>query len=599
MANPRTRHFTSQYAMPESPDIALGQMFYTGTSDFLVANEYFVRAMLAASSHCAIHASEDIVDANGLKLWASGQPIGERLLERLSNRKLRKPIELCVHAADPVAVAGIVETIEQRVSNSFDLGVVLEGRLTDVLRVVGSVAPSPTELMLLSVMRHCGRDMLGHAATVTALALTAMDLVGVHPELRRPLIKAALMHDIGELYLPPSLFDSPGATSVVQIRKQRRHAAIGGQIAIELARSGRTVGQLIAQSHERPDGRGYPLGLTAADLSLPAQALQFAEAMVELIECGSHGLRRAAVAARLVPGEFAQDFVNWIVGCAKACPPDRVLDVSTDAIALDLRQAHSVLGRTRLLLEKLDDRRETKAVQLAAAQWCLSVQGLIDELSRTGVDSALNCNIDIEPQDELEMIELGVLSHELLYRVRELCIRVELQQEESPELASSSLVIELLEILRACEPSPERSAADGRSRIELLPWSELYCVGVQEIDEQHRVLVRLLNRLAQSAYEGSKQNAVDETLLALVEYVRSHFKFEEDLMRTHGYESIKSHSEAHGRLIERLQRLIARQNTEKALSIEELMTFLRQWLISHILHTDKALALALNEKGIH
>ena len=85
----------------------LAPLFYTGVSRFLEANEHFVRAMVAASAHCPIHASEDIVDANGMKLWARGQPIADRLLERLSNRRLRKPIELCVYASDPIAAAGI------------------------------------------------------------------------------------------------------------------------------------------------------------------------------------------------------------------------------------------------------------------------------------------------------------------------------------------------------------------------------------------------------------------------------------------------------------------------------------------------------------
>jgi hemerythrin len=207
--------------------------------------------------------------------------------------------------------------------------------------------------------------------------------------------------------------------------------------------------------------------------------------------------------------------------------------------------------------------------------------------------------MDIEPQDELEVIELGVLSQELLYRVRELCIRVELQQRESPELATSTLVIELLEILRACEPSPDRIDTEGGNAIELLPWSDLYCVGVKGIDDQHRILVNLLNRLGQVASRLEEKKAVDETLMALVDYVRGHFAYEEGLMLEHGFASMKSHAEAHGRLTERLRKMIARQDENSTLTIEELMAFLRQWLISHILHTDRALGTALNVKGIH
>jgi len=576
-----------------------GRLFYTGTSRFLNSNEHFVHAMLNASSHCAIHASEDIYDANGLKLWASGQPISDRLLERLSNRKLRKPIELCVYAADPVAVAGIVEAIELRVATSPDLSALLEPHLAAMLKTVRAIVPSPTELMLFSVMHHCGRDMFGHAALVTALALAASDIAGMHADLRRSLARAALMHDIGELYLPPALFEDPFANGADQVREQRSHVQIGGQVAVELARSGNLVGELIAQSHERLDGWGYPRGLAAAELSLPAQALLFSEAMARSIELDAYGLRRSAVGARLFPGEFAREMVDWIGNCANTRPAQPLVAAAPEAIALDLRQAHSVLTRTRLLLESPFGRRETTAVRVAAARWSTWVQALVNELRRTGVDSALVCNMAIEPQTDLEVIELGVLSQELVYRVRELCSRVALEQSESPELASSSLVIELLEILRACEPAPERTDAQAGGRNELLPWSELYCVGVRQIDEQHRVLVGLLNRLAQETSRGNEKQAVDETLSNLVAYAQTHFGCEEELMRQHQYAGAEAHIEAHGRLNARVQGMIARRQQGEALTIDELICFLRQWLISHILHTDRDLGSALNEKGIH
>ncbi len=576
-----------------------GQMFYTGTSGFLSANEHIVRAMLDASAHCTIHASEDIFDANGLKLWARGRAIDEHLLERLANRKLRKPIELCVYAADPVAVAGIVETIEQRLAASPDLAATVGPRLRQVLKTVGAIVPTPTELMLFSVMRHGGRDLFGHSAVVTALALAALDVAGAHADLRRPLAMAALMHDVGELYLPPSLFAAPGPVGAAQIREVRRHARIGAEVAVELARSGRMIAQLIAQSHERLDGWGYPSGATAAELPVPAQALLFAEAMAPLIEFGTDGLRRAAVAARLVPGEFPRTMVDWVVNAASSRPAVRLAYRTADAIALDLRQAHSVLARAQSLLASPSVARETTAVRVASARWLIAVQVLIDELSRAGVDSALKCDIEIEPQDDGEAIELGVLSQELLYRVREFANRVELACDESPALEASSLVIELAEILRACEPAPERTDAEGRNRIELLPWSDLYCIGVRQIDDQHKVLVDLLNRVARAASGGGDSAIVEETLAALMQYVETHFGFEEELMRRHGYASMQSHIEAHGRLVGRLQALVARNGQGQSLTTDELMAFLRQWLIAHILHTDKALGMALNEMGVH
>jgi hemerythrin-like metal-binding protein len=575
----------------------LSPLFYTGQSRFLGANPHFVLAMIAASSHCSIHASEDIFDANGIKLWTRGRAIDERLLERLSNRKLRKPIEVCVYAADPIATAGIAEAIEARVCASADLGAVLEPHLMQVLKTVRGISPNPTELMLLSVMRHAEREMMGHAALVSALALAMATMLDVHPDALRVLARAALLHDVGELYLAPSLFGSTTPRSADEIRDIRTHPAIGAQVAIELARSGAAVGHLIALSHERLDGWGYPRGLTVDDLPLPGRALLFAEAMSPMLESGVNGLRRAAVAARLVPGEFAPEFVNWIVSCGQARPVQPQPELSAEAIGLDLLQVFSVLVRARTLLGG-PAARETAAVRTAAARWLTAVEALLRELRMTGVEGALSCGLSVEPQDDTETIELSVLSRELSYRIRTLLLRVEFARADEPELGSSSLVIELLEALGACQPIPDLCKPEDLAERAILPWSKLYSVGVEQIDQQHRVLVGLLNRLGASAGEGANRETVAETLAGLVAYVREHFAAEERLMREHGYPDADAHIAAHARLAERVEAMVARHHQGATPALNELTIFLRQWLISHILQTDKALAMALNAGGL-
>jgi len=584
--------------MADGDQARLGPLFYTGVSRFLEANEHFVRALVAASSHCSIHASEDIFDANGMKLWARGQPIGDRLLERLSNRKLRKPIELCVYAADPIAAAGIAESIEDKVSGSMDLRAALEPDLARILKVVRSILPNPTELMLLSVMRHSNRDMMGHAALVSAIALAMATKVDLHPDLMRTLARAALLHDVGELYLAPSSVESPNPRNANQLREIRTHPIVGAQVAIELAHSGSTVGHLIALSHERLDGWGYPRGLNVDDLPLPAQALLFAEGMAPLLESGANGLRAASVAARLVPGEFAPEMVKWIVNCGLARPAEPQPNLSAEAIGLDLRQVHSLLARVLVLL-KSPPLPETTKVRTAAAQWLTAVEALMRELRRIGVEAALSCGLNVEPQNDTEMIELSVLSGELLHRIRTLCLRVELDHSDTPELGSSSLVVELLEALRACEPLPADVKRASDTNDAILPWSNLYSIGVQEIDDQHRVLVGLLNRLGAAREDTANSGLVGKVLASLVAYIHEHFACEERLMREHGYPSSDAHIAAHGKLFERVEQMVAQHRQGTPPTLDELTSFLRQWLISHILHTDKALGLALNAKGVH
>ena len=81
--------------------------------------------------------------------------------------------------------------------------------------------------------------------------------------------------------------------------------------------------------------------------------------------------------------------------------------------------------------------------------------------------------------------------------------------------------------------------------------------------------------------------------------VGRHFAFEEKLMLEHGYEEVDSHRAAHAYLADRVNEMVSRHQQASSVSLDELTVFLRQWLISHILHTDMELGAALNASGVH
>jgi len=83
-------------------------------------------------------------------------------------------------------------------------------------------------------MRHGGRAMVEHAALVAALALRAAAIIGVHPDLLQPLARAALLHDVGELYLSPGLFSSTDPRERAQMRQIQTHPILGAQVDMPL-----------------------------------------------------------------------------------------------------------------------------------------------------------------------------------------------------------------------------------------------------------------------------------------------------------------------------------------------------------------------------
>lgn len=121
----------------------------------------------------------------------------------------------------------------------------------------------------------------------------------------------------------------------------------------------------------------------------------------------------------------------------------------------------------------------------------------------------------------------------------------------------------------------------------MFAWSDDLSVGIQEIDEQHKVLVGLLNDL-HSAISGHRGSAECRGILdRLAEYTRVHFSVEESLMRILGYPDHENHRHEHealiGQVVDLQQKLDAGQT---AISFE-LLHFLKAWLTKHILGSDK------------
>lgn len=132
----------------------------------------------------------------------------------------------------------------------------------------------------------------------------------------------------------------------------------------------------------------------------------------------------------------------------------------------------------------------------------------------------------------------------------------------------------------------------------VMPWSNMLSVGVRDIDQQHRMLVDILNRLGDVVMGDVVEWDEKAVLADLLQYTAKHFGFEEALMRDNAYPDMDAHVQQHRELIRQLKIMIDRFNNGDQPDAEELLVFVREWLTTHILHTDRALAQALNAQGV-
>jgi hemerythrin len=135
--------------------------------------------------------------------------------------------------------------------------------------------------------------------------------------------------------------------------------------------------------------------------------------------------------------------------------------------------------------------------------------------------------------------------------------------------------------------------------VAYMEWSEKLSVGVESVDAQHKRLVAMVNDLFDAMKEGHGKDTLATTLDELVFYTVYHFSYEEKLFAQTEYPEAAAHKKEHEDLT---QQVIVIQNKFKsgasfALSME-VMEFLKDWLVHHIMGSDKKFGPHMVANGI-
>jgi hemerythrin-like metal-binding protein len=131
-----------------------------------------------------------------------------------------------------------------------------------------------------------------------------------------------------------------------------------------------------------------------------------------------------------------------------------------------------------------------------------------------------------------------------------------------------------------------------------LSWSSKYSIGVREIDSQHKKLVEIINDVIKAINSGNDNKKIMNVLNSLADYTVSHFATEEELMMKYEYPEFNAHKDEHEKLVNEIKIFRNDYIQEKVSLSIDIANYLKDWLINHIMDTDKKLGEFLNKLGI-
>lgn len=128
--------------------------------------------------------------------------------------------------------------------------------------------------------------------------------------------------------------------------------------------------------------------------------------------------------------------------------------------------------------------------------------------------------------------------------------------------------------------------------MHIIEWSDDFALGIDEIDEQHKALVGMINALDASTHSEYSADNMRRLLAELNDYVREHFGFEERLMAGGGCspEFVTRHCGEHAYFRSVLRDLTADFENGRTGITVSLIEYLVHWLLHHIAVVDRAMA---------
>lgn len=279
-------------------------------------NPHFLHAVAVLAARQDVRARVAVYTESGRQILAAGARVPGDLDALLAGERLATPLDQVLHTHLLVDVPTI-ETEIMMLASSHVLGgqlvKALDGRLPVLMEPLRFLSWPPTASFMLTVMRAQRPELYAHSILITMVALYLAACTEMPGQQAGQLAAAALLHDVGMLFLPAS-WDDPSHKLNLQERKQlTNHSLIAMMVARDCHTYSPAVEDAILEHHERMDGSGYPRSLTGGEISTMGQILMVSEVVAAFYgKYFDMPALRLSLVLRMNHARFPRDLVSHI-----------------------------------------------------------------------------------------------------------------------------------------------------------------------------------------------------------------------------------------------------------------------------------------------
>lgn len=278
-----------------------------------VTTNHFVEHVIRLAERHEVSAREDVYSEQGVKLLDKGVKISRETRDRLLLHKLQRPLEQSINVSGGVDSHSLQVLARQEHARLRGQFAALPDFDTHFLPVIRHL-PQPDGWGLMLTLLQINRDPgLQHALSVAILGLGFAVWRKLPQSELLHILQAALLHDMGELYMAEGVVQAAQGFEPVLWRHYLAHPLVGGKVAGECLGLPAPVCQAIAEHHERVSGDGFPLGANVTGLTQTGMVLSLANQLVESLDRFPYGAAQMRTSLLLLPGVCPHPLVSaWI-----------------------------------------------------------------------------------------------------------------------------------------------------------------------------------------------------------------------------------------------------------------------------------------------
>lgn len=229
-----------------------------------------------------------------------------------------------------------------------------------VKNITESLARSPDAMVLLGSMKSHERAAEAHAMNTSILCITLGRFMRFSPKMVEELGLAALLHDVGEVKIPVELIRSRSKTPE-ETELVKRHTEFGAEILLNAKGIPNSVVDVAYSHHEQVDGKGYPRGLPADQISTFARIVAIVDTYDRLTQGRDEQSIPATEALRylylyrdkIFDGRITEAFIK----CLGIYPVGSLVELDTGEVGIVISVRPGELLYPRLLLVRGRDKK--------------------------------------------------------------------------------------------------------------------------------------------------------------------------------------------------------------------------------------------------